>query len=256
MALVDRLEAGEVLFTQFSTIPDPLVAELLATTALDSVTLDAQHGGHTDASILRCAAPIIAAGKHVGVRIPVGRWDLATAALDVGAEWVIAPVDSTPEMAGAFARAVKFTPIGERSWGPNIALRRHGLTPAQYQAEGNRRSLAFVMIETMLGYQNIDAILDVEGVDGIFIGNNDLSFDMTRGKSLEPMSPEVLRICEQCMKKARARGKYGAIFLTQIQFMRSYLEMGFQMFVGGLDSRALVDTGNRFVAEAKAEFRA
>ncbi|TAK14327.1 MAG: 4-hydroxy-2-oxo-heptane-1,7-dioate aldolase, partial [Rhizorhabdus sp.] len=113
-----------------------------------------------------------------------------------------------------------------------------------------------VMIETMLGYQNIDAILDVEGVDGIFIGNNDLSFDMTRGKSLEPMSPEVLRICEQCMKKARARGKYGAIFLTQIQFMRSYLEMGFQMFVGGLDSRALVDTGNRFVAEAKAEFRA
>ena len=72
MTLAARLRAGETLFTAWSAIPDPLVAEFLARTGFDAVTLDMQHGCHSTESVLRGVAAITLAGKPAVVRIPVG----------------------------------------------------------------------------------------------------------------------------------------------------------------------------------------
>ncbi|MGN6767382.1 MAG: 2,4-dihydroxyhept-2-ene-1,7-dioic acid aldolase, partial [Rhizobiaceae bacterium] len=92
MTLAARLRAGETLFTAWSGIPDSITIETVARTGFEVVTLDMQHGAHHEDSVARGMLPILEAGKHAVVRIPVGRFDMASRALDFGAEAIIAPM--------------------------------------------------------------------------------------------------------------------------------------------------------------------
>ena len=133
--LAARLSAGDVVFTAWSLLPDALTVEALAATAVDAVTLDMQHGGHHEDSVLRGLAPIIAAGKPGVVRIPVGRFDMASRALDFGADAVIAPMVNSVADARAFAASMKYPPVGQRSWGASFAMaRRRKSDAAQWLA--------------------------------------------------------------------------------------------------------------------------
>ena len=68
MSLAARLAAGEIVYTSWSAVPDAVTVELLAAQAFDCVTLDMQHGGHHEDSVLRSMVPIQRAGRHGVVR--------------------------------------------------------------------------------------------------------------------------------------------------------------------------------------------
>ena len=105
------------------------------------------------------------------VRIPVGRFDMASRALDFGAEAVIAPMVNSVEDARRFAASMKYPPVGERSWGPTFGLPRAGQGDLQtWLRELNSRTVAFAMIETRAALDALDGILDTPGIDGIFVG--------------------------------------------------------------------------------------
>ena len=122
MSLAARLAADETLITCWSGVPDALTAEIMARQGFHVVTLDMQHGGHHEDSVLRCLAPIQAAGKPSIVRIPVGRWDAASRVLDFGADAVIAPMINSVEDARAFAAAVKYPATGRAVLGTDIRV--------------------------------------------------------------------------------------------------------------------------------------
>src|SRR5690606_4014437 len=138
MSLEARLSAGETVLSAWSCVPDALTVEVLAAQGFDVVTLDMQHGGHNEDSVLRSILPVMRTGKPAVVRIPVGRFDMASRALDFGAEAVIAPMVNTIGDAQRFAAATKYPPLGERSWGPTYAFPRHGQGDhAQWLRESN-----------------------------------------------------------------------------------------------------------------------
>ena len=164
MTLAERLRADETLFTAWSAIPDPLVAEFLARTAFDAVTLDMQHGCHSTESVMRGVAAVTLAGKPAIVRIPVGRFEMASRALDFGATAVIAPMVNSLADARAFAGSMKYPPLGERSWGPTRVLALKGIPDSQaYLASANRETLAIAMIETQAALAALDDIIGGRG---------------------------------------------------------------------------------------------
>ena len=79
--------------------------------------------------------------------------------------------------AKAFAAAMKFPPLGERSWGPTrvLALHRHRPPLQTYLETANDDTLAIAMIETRAAYDALDDILAVDGIDGVFVGPSDFS---------------------------------------------------------------------------------
>ena len=174
MTLRERFERGETTFTAWSSIPEPLTIELLADTGFDSVTLDMQHGAHSEDSVMRCLPFVVARGKSAIVRVPVGRFDAGSRALDFGADAVIAPMINSPADAKAFASFMKFPPVGERSWGPTIGLARRRVTAPSVLAEDNRRTMALAMIETRRAFDALEDIVAVDGIDGILVGPSDL----------------------------------------------------------------------------------
>ena len=142
------------------------------------------------------------------VRVPVGDFAMVSRVLDFGAEGIIAPMINTAADARAFAAAAKYPPIGERSWGPHRATTLAGLTDQSvYLREANDHVITLAMIETRTALDNLDAIVDTPGIDGLFLGPSDLSIALSDGKSLDPLSKEVERALDRIVAAAQTAGK-------------------------------------------------
>lgn len=229
--LSDRLAAGETILSAWSSLPDPLTIEAVASAPLDAVTLDGQHGGHTEDVVLRAIGPVMARGKPAVVRIPVGRFDMASRVLDFGAEAVIAPMINSLADARAFANAMKYPPVGQRSWGAPRAQHFHGVADKQAWLEAaNGLSLAFAMIETREAYAALDDILGVDGVDGVFVGPGDLSISLSGGATVDPAAASMMDTIADIGRRARAAGKHAAIYLHDATFAGRHHASGFRFF--------------------------
>jgi len=234
MSLKQRLKAGETLVTAWSGVPDALTVEILAAQAFDAVTLDMQHGGHNEDSVLRSIVPVQRAGRPAIVRIPVGRFDMSSRALDFGAEAVIAPMINSVDDARRFAASMKYPPLGERSWGPTYAFPRHGKgTFAEWLAESNERTMAIAMVETRAALECLDGILETPGIDGIFVGPSDFSIAWSHGKTINQGLEDMMEAIADIAKRTRQAGKHAAIFLSDPAVARRQADMGFQLFATG-----------------------
>lgn len=243
MSLVARLNAGETLFTAWSGVPDALTVEIVARQGFDAVTLDMQHGGHHEDSVLRGIVPVLNAGKHALVRIPVGRFDMASRALDFGAEAVIAPMINSVEDARQFAAAMKYPPVGERSWGPTFGFPRHGKGDfAEWLSDSNRRTLAFAMVETRAALDALDGILEMPGIDGIFLGPSDFSIAWTNGETINPTLESMMETVASIAERARKAGKHAAIYVIDPAVSGRFVSMGYQLLAMGSE-QALITLG-------------
>lgn len=252
MTLAARFDAGNTIFTAWCGVPDPLTTEVVCNTAFDAVTLDMQHGGFSDESVLRCLAPVISAGKPAVVRIPVGRNDMASRALDFGADAVIAPMINSAADARAFAAAMKYPPLGERSWGASFALARRGGDSASLLANANRDTMAIAMIETRPAYEALDDILGVPGIDGLFVGPSDLSIAWTNGREIAPTLEEMMVAMADIAARARKAGKHLGTYLVDMSVAGRLSEMGYRFFAIGGEGRLFAEGAKSLIGKAKA----
>ena len=253
MTLASRLAAGDTIFTAWSGVPDALTVEIMAAQPFDAVTLDMQHGGHHEDSVLRGIVPVQRTGKPAVVRIPVGRFDMASRALDFGAEAVIAPMVNSVADAKAFAAAMKYPPLGERSWGPTYAFPRHGKGDlVQWLAESNRRTVSFAMIETRAAYDALDGILATPGVDAVFVGPSDFSLAWTNGTAVNPTLESMMEAVADIAERAKKAGKHAGIFLMDTKFAGRYHAMGYRFMAVGTEHRMIALGSEMLLTAAKA----
>jgi 4-hydroxy-2-oxoheptanedioate aldolase len=235
-SLAERLRAGSPAFTAWCGIPEPAVAGLLAREEFDAVTLDMQHGAMDFAAALRAVPLVAAAGKPAIVRIPVGEFATASRLLDAGVSAVIAPMVNTIADARRFAAAMKYPPMGERSWGPHAAVALSGLTPNGYFAQANGFSVAFAMVETREALAIVDDILAEPGIDGIFIGPSDLSIALSNGAEVDPMSGEVAKALQHALTRTRAADKRIAVYAHSGERAAELAAMGFDLIAIASDT--------------------
>lgn len=232
-------------------MPEPLVAEGAARAGFDCVALDMQHGLHDPASVMRGIGAVALAGKPAIVRIPVGDFAMASRALDMGAAAVIAPMINSIADARAFAKAMKYPPVGERSWGPVRAMQLAGASdPVAYLRSANDETLALAMIETREAMALLDDILAVQGIDGIFVGPSDLSIALSGGASVDPLRPDNVEAIGAILAAIKAAGKVAATYaITGVQ-ARGYAALGFDLVAIGSDGGYLRAGAAAALAEA------
>lgn len=253
MSLPRRLTGDRPLVTCWSGIPDSTTVEAMANQPFDAVTLDMQHGGHSEDSVLRGIAAVKLSGKPVIVRIPVGRWDMVSRALDFGADAVIAPMINSAEDARRFAAYAKYPPVGQRSWGPTFAFPRLGAGTAQdFLEQANERTLTFAMIETRGAYEALDEILAVPGIDAIFVGPADFSIAWTNGKTLDPTLEDMMATVADIAARAARAGKPCGIYLTDTSLSARFAKMGFRLLALGNEGQLMGIGARSLLGEIEA----
>lgn len=101
-----------------------------------------------------------------------------------------------------------------------------------------------VQIETREALKNLPQILDVDGVDGVFIGPADLSADMGHGGN--PQHPEVQAAIEDAIQQIRRAGKAPGILMANEQLAKRYLEQGALFVAVGVDTTLLARGAKRW----------
>jgi 4-hydroxy-2-oxoheptanedioate aldolase len=248
-ALATATQAGQPHFNAWVSLASPHAVEAMAAAGFSSVTLDVQHGFWTFGTLVEGIAAAALAKIPALVRLPLGGYGLGARALDAGATGLIAPMIDDAAEARLFADAVKFPPDGRRSWGPNRGARLSGLDRDGYVRGANALAPAFAMIETERALANVDAIARVHGVDGLYVGPNDLSVSLTGGSTVDPGHPTVAAALDSVLAAASRAGKPAAIFANTPAFAADYLRRGFAMVSLGSDLAFLRAGAERAIAD-------
>ena len=211
--LARRLRAGETVFAGWCSLPYPLVAETIGREGFVAVTLEAQHGLWDVSALLTGIAAVRQGGAAPLVRVPVGDFAMVSRVLDFGAEGIIAPMINSAADARAFVAAAKYPPVGERSWGPHRVTTLAGIADQSvYLREANNHVVTLAMIETRTALDNLDAIAQTPGIDGLFLGPSDLSIALSDGKTLDPLSKDVEREFDRIIASAGRAGRIAGAF--------------------------------------------
>lgn len=224
--------AGTPIVNAWLAIASAYSAEIVAHAGFDAITVDGQHGmmGFDTALTMLQA---IATTEAVPLARPSGlvppeimRW------LDAGAYGIICPMISTRADAEALVAACRYPPTGTRSYGPARGLLYGG---SDYFAHANAEIVVLAMIETAQGLANLDAIVATPGLDGIYVGPNDLCLALgvaPQSESAEPVAVEaVARIQAACA----ANGKISGIFCSGGAGAAQRVAEGFDLVTPGND---------------------
>ena len=103
----------------------------------------------------------------------------------------------------------------------------------------------------MTGLENLDDILKVDGIDGVFIGAVDLS--ATMGYQGNPNHPEVQKVVVDAIQRIRASGKAAGILSTTHEVTQKYIDLGTEFVAVGVDTSVLMNSLSELLAKYKSD---
>jgi 2-keto-3-deoxy-L-rhamnonate aldolase RhmA len=171
----DRFLRREVLFGTFLKIPATMPAEIFGAIGFDFVVVDEEHAPFnretTDRIVLACRAAGLAAVVRVQSADPAG----ILSVLDCGADGVLVPHVRDAGSARDIVAAGRYG-RGRRGFAPTTRAGHFGgVGQFEHMQAEDKRVTIIAMIEDPEAIDNIDDILAVEGLDGVFIGRGDLA---------------------------------------------------------------------------------
>lgn len=238
--LRERFAAGETVVNAWLSSDSRYAAECLSYAGYDCVTVDLQHGMFgMDGAIGLLQA--IAAGPA----IPMARCTVNTAAeigklLDAGAYGVICPSIDDGDACAAFVAACRYPPVGRRSFGPSRGLLYGG---PDYLSAADATIMTWAMVESSAALENLDDIAATDGLDGIYVGPNDLALSLGEkpGGQFSPAVKSALkRVAEVAHEHARSVGAFCAGSAQALEL----LDYGYDMVTPGNDISLLRDAAS------------
>lgn len=240
-------DGGEATIGGWCSIPSSFSAELMGRCGFDWVCIDTQHGVIGYDQMMPMLQALSITGTPAFVRVPWNQPDHIMKSLDAGAQGVIVPMVSTVEDAQAAVAAAKYPPMGMRSWGPI----RAALDVPDYRPEtANRRTIVAVMIETPGGVENLEEILEVPGVDAVYVGPSDLGLGHGMTPTLNVENPEHEKLIDRIVDACRQHGVVAGIHCDSVETVRRWHARGYGMFTVGSDAALMRSAATAAVAQA------
>ena len=197
----------------------------MACAGFDAITVDLQHGLQDFEDAVRSLQAIDGRGIPVLCRVHWNEPGILMKVLDAGFNGLICPMVNNREEAERLATACHYPPRGFRSFGPIRAAITAG---PNYFERANDWIVVLPMIETADGVRNVDEILAVPGISGIYIGPNDLALSMGLPPQLVPTEPVKKKILG-LLARVKAAGKIAGIACGSPQMVAEMLAAGFDM---------------------------
>jgi len=247
--LKDAWKAGKAVVNGWLAIPSAFSAEMFCQAGWDSVTVDMQHGVQDYLSCVACFQGMQPHGVLPMVRVPWNEPGIIGKVLDAGAYGVICPMVNTKAQAEALVSAAKYPPKGTRSNGP-IRAGAYGSAGA-YQKTANDDILVIPMIETQEALDNLEAILDVPGIDAIYIGPSDLGFSLGLEPKLDRDEPMVMEIYDRLLRETSKRGIAAGLHNGTAAYAHKMIQKGFKLVTIANDVGLMVAAARGAVKEAR-----
>ena len=173
----DKYQQHKPIMTAMMRFANPMLAEIMVRAGAESVCIDNEHYPFTDEDIVNICRTVRSLGAECVVRLGDKRLEAIYRVMDMGVNGVLLPNVETAEEAQMIVDAVKYPPVGRRGCCPITRGADYGvgIDTLEYYSKINDTTTVGIMIESKKGYENLDEIMKVKGIDYFTIGPSDFS---------------------------------------------------------------------------------
>ena len=248
--LKEKMLAGVGTTNGWCAFGSSYSAEILGHAGFDSVTVDMQHGMFDFNAVLPMLQALSATPTTPIVRVPWNDTALIMHVLDAGAYGIICPMVNNRADAERLVAACRYAPVGMRSYGPARGLLYGG---ADYPDHANDEIVVLGMIETLDGIKNLDEILATPGLDGVYIGPNDLALVLGARVGSDLSDKRCIDAIAHILASATAHKKLAGIFCASGAVGAIRRKQGFTMVTLSHEGSYLTQAAKAQVAAALLE---
>ncbi len=240
-----KMRAGEVSIGTWLTLDGTLAAEIMANAGFDWLVIDMEHGPVTMTSAQASIAAIRTTETIPLIRVGWNDSALIQQSLDIGAFGLVVPMINTPAEAAQVVKDACYPPLGERSRGGARARLAYRTDATTYGNHANEEILVLVQVETLEAVENAAAIASLDGIDGLFVGPNDLASSVGQWPLVwDGQAPALADAIARIPKIAREHGKCAGIMVPNAAIADRCIALGYQ-FVSLTSDGAFLDAAAR-----------
>lgn len=171
----EGLRKGDTQIGLWLSSTTSYMAEIAATSGYDWLLIDGEHAPNTVQDLYHQLQAIAPYASQPVIRPIEGSKALIKQVLDIGAQTLLIPMVDTAEQARQVVSATRYPPLGQRGVGASVARAARWGRIDNYMAQANESLCLLVQVESKVALENLDAILEVEGIDGVFISIRQIS---------------------------------------------------------------------------------
>jgi 4-hydroxy-2-oxoheptanedioate aldolase len=246
-----KISAGEVVFGPFMKTTDPAFVEIAGYAGFDFVILDMEHGPVSYENLQNLIRGAIIAGTVPIVRTSDSNANSISKALDLGAMGVQIPQVQSAYEAKSCITASKFFPLGERGSCRFVRAADYSSVPSEDYFTMANNTLVILQLEGKKAIDNLNEILEVKGIDIIFIGPYDLSQSM--GFPGQVDHPEVANAMKKIVDSARKRDIVLGTFTDTIESAKRWKAAGIQYISYSVDVGIFTEACSDIFKKLKVE---
>ena len=243
------LKEGKKTAGAWLQIASPFTAEIMSQAGFDWLMIDMEHGPGDILTLVSQLQAMKGTDAIALVRAPWNDFVTIKRILDTGVHGLLIPYVNTREEAESAVCACRYPPQGIRGVAGSPRAQGYGQNVQAYLQQANDEVLLITAVETPTAVTNLDDILGVDGVDGIFIGPMDLATNM--GHLGDPRHPEVQEAIAEIEGKVLESGKVLATISGSWEQAQRLYGRGYQMVMLMADGVSLA----KLAVEKVAQFR-
>ena len=222
------LREGKPQVGTWLSLASPLAARYMARTGFHWLTLDIEHSPVNWETAALIFGAIADAGGVPLARVPFNSLENVKRCLDNGAFGIVFPMCNSVEEAERAVSACRYPPVGERSVGGSLHAMNFGGSSAEYYRRANDEILVIVQAEHIQAVENADAIFSVPGIDGMFVGPNDLLSSMHKTPDMDSNDPEFVAALKHLRETANRHGIAPGIHVSNPEAATRRIEEGWR----------------------------
>jgi 4-hydroxy-2-oxoheptanedioate aldolase len=211
------------------------------------MTLDIEHSAIDWSQAAMIFAAVADAGGVPLARVPEGSHHYIKRVLDAGAWGIVVPMVDTVEQARTAIAAAKYPPVGNRSVGGGMHSMNFAATAGDYYERANDEILVVLQTESPRGVANSPDIYSLPGCDAIFIGPNDLRFQMRAPDGTFPTAAEHEAAIQEVIRVGKQVGTPTGIHAMDPQSALERAAQGMQFIAVGSDLRMMTVEAQRTI---------
>jgi 4-hydroxy-2-oxoheptanedioate aldolase len=244
-----NLTAGKQQIGMWLAMDSLMATEILAGSGYDWLLLDMEHACIDVSEVLNHLRAAKGGTAELVVRIPWSDPIMMKRLLDAGVRSFMIPMVQSAAEAQLVVDATRYPPHGIRGLAGNTRASNFNRIPS-YVSSCQEEQCIVVQIETPAAVEAIETIGAIDGIDGLFIGPNDLSANM--GFTGKAGAPEVKQLVARALQKMKATGKAPGILNFVPTEARALLASGFVFIAVGSDASIVARRSETLLQEIKS----
>ena len=246
--ILEIWKEGKPAINGWLSLPNSFTAEAMAKMGWDSITIDLQHGQNDYSTSISMIQAISNTPATPIVRVPWSEPGIIMKMLDLGVKGIIAPMINNKQDCERFVSYCCYPPLGQRSFGP---MRAQVIYGTDYYKNANSQIITLAMIETKEAINNLDDILSVPNLSGIYIGPADMSISYGLEPRFDIEKNPIFSNIELISKKAKEYGKIAGIHNGTTKYAKKMIDIGYKFVTISSDFRSMITHAQKVINEMK-----